>query len=225
MPSLSSAHQLLSTSHWLLANAMEVEPPVGQDYVDAVEAALRDLYALWDKLRTLQPDYWRVVMASRDDVAANRLFIEHMQRATELEAEERLDEAVAVWQDYLATRRPDLHHSFATLEINRLEVNIEEALPDGPLDEAGQAMVAALSPSQVDEIDEALLAEAKPHWQKVAKIVGTVMARADHRLVAPDVFYAQRVARLVELGKLKAEGDLGRMRFSEVRLPFRLHGE
>ena len=35
----------------------------------------------------------------------------------------------------------------------------------------------------------------------------------------PDVFYAQRVRKLVEDGHLEAQGNLAYMRYSEVRLP------
>jgi hypothetical protein len=35
----------------------------------------------------------------------------------------------------------------------------------------------------------------------------------------PDVYYAQRVCHLVEVGKLESQGNLAFMRFSEVRLP------
>jgi hypothetical protein len=39
------------------------------------------------------------------------------------------------------------------------------------------------------------------------------------RIAVCDLFYAQRVTRLVAAGQLEATGDLGRMRYSEVRLP------
>ena len=35
----------------------------------------------------------------------------------------------------------------------------------------------------------------------------------------PDIFYSQRVRKLVELGFLESEGNLDFMCFSEVRLP------
>ena len=35
----------------------------------------------------------------------------------------------------------------------------------------------------------------------------------------PDIYYAQRVRHLVEVGKLESQGDLHYMRYSEVRLP------
>lgn len=34
----------------------------------------------------------------------------------------------------------------------------------------------------------------------------------------PDVFYAQRVRRLVEAGAIEAVGDLNRIRYSEIRI-------
>jgi len=35
----------------------------------------------------------------------------------------------------------------------------------------------------------------------------------------PDLYYAERIRRLVRQGKLVAEGNLNHMRHSEVRLP------
>jgi Protein of unknown function len=72
------------------------------------------------------------------------------------------------------------------------------------------------APSEIEDIDRELLDAASAQFQKVAAIVGRVWSkRKDQPL--PDVFYAQRVIRLVKLGKLEAQGDLRRMRYSEVR--------
>ena len=35
----------------------------------------------------------------------------------------------------------------------------------------------------------------------------------------PDIYYAQRVRRLVAVGELESQGNLEYMRYSEVRLP------
>ena len=40
----------------------------------------------------------------------------------------------------------------------------------------------------------------------------------------PDIFYSQRVRHLVEEGKLESQGNLGYMRYSEVRLPSKENG-
>jgi len=91
---------------------------------------------------------------------------------------------------------------------------------DAPLSEEAVARVAALSSEQIDRIDRALLAGACENWRKVARIVGTVMGEQSPKLHGiPDAFYAQRIARLVERGLLQSQGDLRRMRHSEVRVP------
>ena len=43
-------------------------------------------------------------------------------------------------------------------------------------------------------------------------------AYPDQYLDIPDVFYSQRIRELVSGGQLQAQGNLHRMRFSEVRL-------
>ena len=97
----------------------------------------------------------------------------------------------------------------------------DDRAPDGPMDAEQQARVNALTPAQLEAIDREILLATDVRWRKVARVVGTVMfgdwPGKPERIA--DVFYAQRVARLVRAGKLEAQGDLARMRFSEVRLP------
>lgn len=95
----------------------------------------------------------------------------------------------------------------------------EIPIDDGPLTPEEEAMVARLSESEIREIDEALVAHAMRHWRKVAMVVGTTMSSLPNRVPGiPDVFYAMRVRKLVEDGVLESQGNLARMRFSEVRL-------
>ena len=91
--------------------------------------------------------------------------------------------------------------------------------PDGPLSAAQQARVDALSQCQITAADEALMSAAAPHWQKVARLVAEVMMSnwPNKPSEIADVYYAQRINRLVQKGMLEARGDLKRMRFSEVR--------
>lgn len=92
--------------------------------------------------------------------------------------------------------------------------------PDGPLSTGQQARVEALSQCQVAATDEALVSAAAPQWQKVARLVAEAMTSnwPNKPSGIADVYYAQRVNRLVQKGILEARGDLRRMRFSEVRL-------
>lgn len=81
------------------------------------------------------------------------------------------------------------------------------------------ARVSRLSKQQVAEVDAALVAEAGPRWRKVAMLVGLAMSKLHASLPGiPDLFYAERVRRMVDAGLLESQGDLGRMRFSEVRM-------
>ena len=91
---------------------------------------------------------------------------------------------------------------------------------DRGLTEQEAQLVAGLPPELVTRIDDALLAKATRRFRKVARIVGEVMQSfSDRPLGIPDVYYAQRVAKLVNAGLLESQGNPLRMRFSEVRLP------
>jgi pimeloyl-ACP methyl ester carboxylesterase len=92
--------------------------------------------------------------------------------------------------------------------------------PDGPLTAEQALRVSQLNQHDLQEMDRVLLAQASHIWRKVARIVGTAMGEHPSRVAGiPDLYYAQRVRHLVELGKLESQGDLAYMRFSEVRLP------
>jgi hypothetical protein len=81
------------------------------------------------------------------------------------------------------------------------------------------AKVAQLSQSEIRAIDETLLSNARHEWRKVAMVVGLTMTRCNDAVSLPDIFYSQRVRKLVEDGRLESQGNLVYMRFSEVRLP------
>jgi hypothetical protein len=99
-------------------------------------------------------------------------------------------------------------------------VSEEIPKPDPPLTPEEQAKVAQLSEAEIRAIDEALLSNASHRWRKVAMVVGATMVRLPIRASGiSDVFYAQRVRKLVEDGRLESQGNLAYMRFSEVRLP------
>ncbi len=93
--------------------------------------------------------------------------------------------------------------------------------PADPLPDArALELIAALEPEQMEAIDAAVLHAASRNWRKVAFVVGTAMGSLSGRVSGiPDVFYAQRVALLADQGRLEFQGDLSRMRHSEVRIP------
>ena len=91
--------------------------------------------------------------------------------------------------------------------------------PDPPLDVEQSMRVSKLTQDDLWDIDRELLAQSARSWRKVARIVAFTMDKLSSRVPGvPDVYYAQRVRHLVEIGKLESQGDLHRMHYSEVRL-------
>jgi hypothetical protein len=71
-------------------------------------------------------------------------------------------------------------------------------------------------------IDSAILATARSDWQKVAMVIAKVSAsnRADFTEDEDDFeLIAQRIAAMIDEGRLVAEGDAKNWRRSEVKLP------
>lgn len=90
---------------------------------------------------------------------------------------------------------------------------------DQELTEQEEILIAGLPAELVTRIDDHLLAKATPRFQKVARIIVEVMQSfSDGPSGIPDVYYAQRIAKLVSAGLLESQGNLRRMRLSEVRL-------
>ena len=70
------------------------------------------------------------------------------------------------------------------------------------------------------QIDECILRFATERWKKVAMVAADVMFETDPDMSeVSDVEVAERVKVLVDQGQLLAQGDLGNMRHSEIRLP------
>lgn len=81
-------------------------------------------------------------------------------------------------------------------------------------------MVAKLTDADLQVIDAAILASSSNHWLKVAPVVWhTEKALSDRYPGLSYIFYAQRLIRLAEDGRLESQGNLEYMRFSEVRIP------
>jgi len=94
-----------------------------------------------------------------------------------------------------------------------------DEMPDGEMSPEQRSIASSLTPEFILKIDSALLAQADDHYfRKVARIIGTAMSDTSIRVPGlPDLFYRDRVKVLVEKGALLAEGDLNRMRYSEVK--------
>ena len=80
-------------------------------------------------------------------------------------------------------------------------------------------IINKLTPDQVKRVDEILLSNTAPQWRKLARVVGSAMMQMKGEYPGlPDVYYSGRIAELVTAGKLQSQGNLRRMRFSEVRI-------
>jgi tetratricopeptide (TPR) repeat protein len=71
-----------------------------------------------------------------------------------------------------------------------------------------------------EEIDLVLLANITTQWRKVARVVATTMSLMDReeRGGRNDLYFARRVAVLVEKGLIESTGDVSSMRYCEIRL-------
>lgn len=67
-------------------------------------------------------------------------------------------------------------------------------------------------------VDEVLIANTSQSWRKVALVIELAMSDESLRATEfSDTYYLARIKALVEAGVLEAAGDIGQMRFSEVR--------
>ncbi len=69
------------------------------------------------------------------------------------------------------------------------------------------------------EIDDVLLSNITMRWRKVAMVVGLTMNQLDQTHGRDDLFFANRVMLLAQKGLIESQGDLTKIRYSEVRLP------
>lgn len=99
-------------------------------------------------------------------------------------------------------------------------MNSHDVQPDGELTPEQVKLVEELTDTEVQTIDDALLANTCDKWRKVARVVGTTMMELPCRIEGvPDLYYSQRIKRIVEDGLLESQGNLSYMRYSEVRRP------
>ncbi len=96
----------------------------------------------------------------------------------------------------------------------------ETPIPNPPLSTHERSLVAKLSASEIESIDSAVLSCTHSQWRKVAMVVSLSMEALSRRYPQfSDVFYAERVAALVNSGKIESQGNLAYMRLSEARQP------
>jgi len=146
------------------------------------------------------------------------------------EAIEKLDLAIGEILKIPRSERDEKYKigqlGYATALLREFQYQIVPALrppleePDPSLTNEQSARVAQLTEAEINTVDEMLLANTSRDWRKVARVVATTLPELQNHLEGiPDVFYTQRIRRLVENGALESQGDLSRMRYSEVRLP------
>jgi Protein of unknown function len=99
-------------------------------------------------------------------------------------------------------------------------MNEEIPMATPPLTAEEESAVAKLSDVDFQTIDATVLANCSERWLKVARVVlHTANALESRYPEFSYAFYAQRLCRLVDEGRLDSQGNLLYMRFSEVRLP------
>lgn len=83
-----------------------------------------------------------------------------------------------------------------------------------------QQRIEALTADELQTLDEALMAGTSKQFRKVARVIGIAMEKTRQQIPrVPDGYFAIRVQKLVKEGRLVSQGNLKRMRFSEIRLP------
>jgi hypothetical protein len=98
--------------------------------------------------------------------------------------------------------------------------DFDDKKPDGPLTPEAEAKARLLTPAQLQRIDECLLSHVSQQFRKVAYVIGQTMKEIYNEFPGiPDLFYGIRIKHLAESGAIESAGNLGRMRFSEIRLP------
>lgn len=111
---------------------------------------------------------------------------------------------------------------------DREEITIDELfgqpteipVSDGTLSGEQKHRVEQLTEDEVSIVDNTILKNSSDQWRKVARVVGeSIIANRETIPDVPDIFYAQRLEKLVADGKLQSQGNLDYMRFSEIRLP------
>ena len=96
---------------------------------------------------------------------------------------------------------------------------MSKAINDPPLTQEQLKLVSNLSEAELNYIDSTLLSNVSSQWRKAARVIGTTMSEKDNKITGiPDIYYSQRLSRLVKKGLIESQGNLQAMRYSEVRL-------
>ena len=94
-----------------------------------------------------------------------------------------------------------------------------EMYPDPLLSSEQQVRIEQLSSREREVIDSQIRNNCSSNWRKVVRIVGeTMSSRPNDFQGIPDVYFAKRIYKLVEMGDLEFQGKLGYMQVCEVRI-------
>jgi len=150
----------------------------------------------------------------------------HLQRAANAI---RRAEAI-MWDLGQADRRAfaePLGNTVTALHFELLQV-IYRRFPDlKPPDKGRRRIDSKLTWNQVQlpasvtvmDFDRVILSTMSHHWRKTARIVGDVSEQYRTRGIDLDpAIAAARLTAMAEAGRIEAEGDLRKWRYSEVRL-------
>jgi hypothetical protein len=95
----------------------------------------------------------------------------------------------------------------------------DDRVPASPT-EAEVALAGSLGTTALAAIDAAIVRATRPKWLKVARVVSDAIQAGGYATDEEQVqLHVRRAIALVDAGKLVAQGNLYRPRFSEVRLP------
>ena len=79
-------------------------------------------------------------------------------------------------------------------------------------------IISGLSDIDIADIDKHLLSFTNENWRKIAMVVGSALMESQKKYKGvPDLYYAQRVRKMISDGVLESQGFIENMRYSEVR--------
>ena len=96
---------------------------------------------------------------------------------------------------------------------------LQSALESVEMGPEAQAAIAALQPADLEQIDALILAALDGSWKKAGLIASGIMLSApDEYEELPEAFYVQRIAALVQSGRVEADGSLEAIKTCQIRL-------
>jgi hypothetical protein len=100
-----------------------------------------------------------------------------------------------------------------------LLIDDEDRVPEAPT-KAENLLTDSLGPKVLLAIDEAIMNATRPRWMKVARVVADAIHAGGYKTDDEQVqLHVRRIVALVVAGRIEAQGNLLRPRFSEIRLP------